>query len=402
MQDTRRYHSLDALRGVMMMLGIVIHGSMWYLSEPIGPMRFSMDPSTSYVFDVMVQFIHSFRMPLFFILTGFFASLLVEKRGLKGAFVNRGKRILGPLLVGVVTIVPVSLLFMMAFISSARFHTHQLIPDAAQFDVIQREMAAVGMRNEPMLVHLWFLAYLLYFYLSIPICIAVLRYCRPLQPKLDRWLARPVMLAGFAILTAASLWPHKGGVVLEGVGYLVPEARILIYYGLFFVLGYLFHHHRTILTTMRDSPAWSGPAALVAFTASVYASRIDLAAETPSLPLHGSAVLAQGLCTWTLIYFITGLFLRYLDRDTPWVLYTSQSSYWVYLLHMPVISFAAWWILPYDLHAFVKFPIIVLFTVLTCFVSYHYLVQRTWVSVFLNGRRFDLRWPWLERRQAER
>jgi hypothetical protein len=22
-------------------------------------------------------------------------------------------------------------------------------------------------------------------------------------------------------------------------------------------------------------------------------------------------------------------------------------------------------------------------------------VQRTWVSVFLNGRRFDLNWPWL-------
>ena len=29
-----------------------------------------------------------------------------------------------------------------------------------------------------------------------------------------------------------------------------------------------------------------------------------------------------------------------------------------------------------------------------CFVSYHYGVQRTWVSVFLNGKRFDLDWPW--------
>lgn len=29
-------------------------------------------------------------------------------------------------------------------------------------------------------------------------------------------------------------------------------------------------------------------------------------------------------------------------------------------------------------------------------VLVHYLVRRTWISVLLNGRRFSLRWPWLE------
>ena len=74
--DKRRFYSLDALRGSMMMLGIVLHGSQWYISEPPGGLPVPKDPSTAYVFDVIVHFIRSFRMPLFIVLAGFFTSLL--------------------------------------------------------------------------------------------------------------------------------------------------------------------------------------------------------------------------------------------------------------------------------------------------------------------------------------
>ena len=113
-----------------------------------------------------------------------------------------------------------------------------------------------------------------------------------------------------------------------------------------------------------------------------------------------AAVLANGLCTWALIYFFIGCALRYFDYAATWILYISQSSYWVFLVHMPIVLFAAWWLLPYDLPAEVKFAATVAFASLLCFTSYHYLVQRTWVSVFLNGRRFDLPWPWRAPRSA--
>ena len=45
----------------------------------------------------------------------------------------------------------------------------------------------------------------------------------------------------------------------------------------------------------------------------------------------------------------------------------------------------------------IKFLLVGSFTTVVAFSSYHYLVRRTWVSVLLNGRRFSLRWPWLER-----
>ena len=104
--------------------------------------------------------------------------------------------------------------------------------------------------------------------------------------------------------------------------------------------------------------------------------------------------MLHGLCTWSLIYLFIGGALRYFDFESPWILYTSQSSYWVFLLHLPAVCFAGWLLLPYRFPAGFKFLIVVAITGLICFVTYHYWVRKTWVSVFLNGRRFDLDWPW--------
>lgn len=394
MQDNRRYYSLDALRGSMMMLGIMLHGSIWYISEPVQGNPLPSDQSTSYVFDILFYFVHSFRMPIFFIMAGFFTSLLINKRGVKGTYINRGKRIFGPLLISIFTILPLSLLFMLAFLVSARFNTHQLFPNMEQLEIIGQEMADAGFPNEPPLGHLWFLYYLLYFYLAIPLCIAIVRWCRPIQSLVDNWLAKPVTFIVLGIYTAVTLWPYKGGQVFEGFLYITPHIPSLIYYGSFFILGYLFHDHRKILNTFKEHIPWFGMLSLVLFPLSIYVSNLEFSTQNPSVLLHGSAVLVHGFCTWALIYTITGLFLRYLDYESPWILYISQSSYWVYLIHMPVVSFAAWFMLAYDLHVVVKFPIVLLFTVVVCFSTYHYLVQRTWVSVLLNGRRFNLNWPW--------
>ena len=145
MDDNRRYYSLDALRGSMMMLGIVLRGSQWYSSEPPGGLPVRTDPSTAYVFDVIVHFIHSFRMPLFFVLAGFFASLLLQKRGLRGTYANRGSRILSPLLVSCLTILPLTMLAMIAFMGSAKFNKFQVLPSMEQINILKAEISAAGM-----------------------------------------------------------------------------------------------------------------------------------------------------------------------------------------------------------------------------------------------------------------
>ena len=63
--DAARYHSLDALRGVMMLLGIYLHAAVAYSAYGNWPWK---DGSTTGLFDVSLGLIHVFRMPVFYVL----------------------------------------------------------------------------------------------------------------------------------------------------------------------------------------------------------------------------------------------------------------------------------------------------------------------------------------------
>mgnify|MGYP001821795047 FL=1 len=93
-----RFHSLDLLRAVMMTLGIVFHGvQMYYVM--LGADDYYRDPSRSYSMDAILIFTNTFRMPVFYMLSGFFAALLMERRGMGGMLQNRYDRIVVPFLV---------------------------------------------------------------------------------------------------------------------------------------------------------------------------------------------------------------------------------------------------------------------------------------------------------------
>lgn len=393
--DNRRYYGLDALRGGMMMLGIVLHGVGFYIAAPPATLPVPTDHNTSYAADLIFHFIHSFRMPTFFLLAGFFASLLLEKRGMWGMYKDRVARIVAPMLAAIVVILPPMMLFVLDFMLSVRFGTHDLLPDRAALEQLGKEMRAAGFPvEEPSIGHLWFLYYLCYFYLLVPLCRLLVDWSRPFEARITRWVASPAAFAFFGFYTAATLWPFHGGQVHEGFIFLKPHLPSLVYYGSFFVFGFLFHHHRAVLQALARFTSVSAALAAVLFPASLYLSFLENSTNAPTFGDHLAAVVAHGFCTWAIIYAFVGGALRLFDRESPWVLYASQSAYWVYLVHMPFVCLAAWLLVPYDIHAMVKALAVMAFTTVGCFVSYHYLVQRTWVSRFLNGKRFDLDWPW--------
>lgn len=100
---TERRHDLDALRASAMMLGIVYHGA---LSLALGFPWFVQDPSANGPIYVFQSWVHGFRMPLFFIISGFFTAMLWRKRGASALVSHRFRRVFLPCLVGAVTLVP--------------------------------------------------------------------------------------------------------------------------------------------------------------------------------------------------------------------------------------------------------------------------------------------------------
>jgi surface polysaccharide O-acyltransferase-like enzyme len=101
--DPARRTDLDALRGTAMLLGIVLHACLSYFPCP-WPVQ---DTRQDGLYFLPYAVIHMFRMPLFFIISGFFTMFILQRHGLGGMIRQRVERILIPLLLALLTIVPV-------------------------------------------------------------------------------------------------------------------------------------------------------------------------------------------------------------------------------------------------------------------------------------------------------
>lgn len=390
--DERRYYGLDALRGAMMMMGIVLHGAIFYLDAPPPILRAFVERDTSPVMDALVHLIHSFRMPLFFLLSGFFTALLVERRGVWGTLRNRGARVAAPLLAAAFTILPLTMLFMVDYMLAAHKGVFVFVPERAQAQELRELIAATGLPvDRPGLAHLWFLYYLCWFYLLIPLCRVL---ARASGERVRAFLASPASIVALGLYTAVTLWPFPGGQVYGKFVFIEPYLPALLYYGSFFVFGYVAHARRECLAAQAGFLPWTIALAALLFPLSMWLSHAVLTGGPGALPLHAAAIVANGVCTWALISALLGVALRHFDRESPWTLYVSQSSYWVYLLHMPLVLLAAWLLVPAPLPALAKFALVVSFATAGCLATYHYGVRRTWIGAFLHGRRFDTDWPW--------
>lgn len=106
LKPSQRYHDLDALRAFAMLLGLLLHGAMSLVVLPV-TVNATQDVCQGWpVYGWLMDAIHGFRMPLFFLVSGMFTALLWKRRGLRSLIRHRLVRVGIPLLIGVLTIVP--------------------------------------------------------------------------------------------------------------------------------------------------------------------------------------------------------------------------------------------------------------------------------------------------------
>ena len=100
------------------------------------------------------------------------------------------------------------------------------------------------------------------------------------------------------------------------------------------------------------------------------------------------SVFLQAAYPWSLTFGLMGLFRRVCPVESPRMQYLSDSAYWLYLAHLPLIIAAQLAVKDLPIPAVAKFLLIVM--VVTCILlwTYQTMVRYTWLGRFLNGRRF--------------
>ena len=350
-----RYHDLDALRSVAMLLGIVLHAACFLVPIDFWPVHEAYANDTALEANVylwLASGIHGFRMPLFFLISGFFTAMLWQSRGLDRLLRHRLKRIGLPLLAGMLTIVPL--------VAWASF--------GSEFSLLYWPLAW-----REGLAHLWFLWHLLLLGGALVLVAKLgLQFRHPLW-----WLLVPLAFVPQYLMHEVVF----GTDTADGV---IPAARVIGYYGVFFAFGVFFHQRG--LQVRRWWAAAVPPALLLVFPVGMLL--MGNPARDAYTPWQwGAASAAQFVYVWMMCFGSMGLFRWIAAEERFWVRYLSDSSYWLYLSHLPLVIALQQVLAPWAMSPHLKFLLIFTVAVASLLLVYQAGVRYTVIGNILNGPR---------------
>ena len=507
-----RRHDLDALRAFAMLLGIVLHGMMSFIPG-IGVIWAVEDSHASPWYGVLLSFIHGWRMPLFFLVSGFFTAMLWRKRGLRELISHRFKRIFIPMLLALFTIIPLTWvvsgyvrsqatasvtadrgdaedasqtpaseirilgdvatgnqaaveeylarggdiqlrdpngatpLHVACFFGRANIAELLLKSDASlvarnkegqrpqdlllidwgttayfaklfqvpveRNDVLTGREKIAALISErvgskvpslpvdavdaarfgslvdllmhiPLFGHLWFLWFLCWYVCVFAILVKLLQVLPipRVSPRLILSARRFLWLIPLTAVPQFLMARTPGAFGPDTSVGLLPFPAVFAYYALFFGFGVLYFD-----ADDRDVAVGRGfwwmltVAALLLFPL--------------GLRLQGSTAEGAGIASsivqvsyaWMMSFGMIGLFHRHFQAPNSWLRYLSDSAYWLYLAHIPLIIYIQYLVRDLPLLSGIKVTIVFVATTSMLLLSYHFLVRNTWLGVLLNGRR---------------
>jgi len=388
---SERLHALDALRGGALLLGIVLHAAMSFV--PATPrFWFIQDTNPSLLLGLLTFTIHVFRMTTFFLMAGFFARMSFHRRGSWGFVRDRLQRIGLPFVIGwPIVFTPMALVVIWA----SGFPNGGPTP---------------GMRNWPPvlpnfpLTHLWFLYVLLELYVAMLLlrgAIVWLDASATLRTVIDRVFAgivrsplAPLLLAipiGIAFCLDQR-WINVMGVRTPDQS-LITNAQAWIGFGTAFGVGWLLHRQVDLLRLLERRWLPHLLLAVVLILISFVLSGVILSAPgAPKLPFSAATLrlvsaILYAPAIWISTFAAIGLALRFMSGFSPTWRYLADASYWLYLIHMPIVMTLQVVLSQLDWPGLIKFAIILVAAIPAMLASYHWLVRFTFIGAILNGRR---------------
>jgi ABC-type multidrug transport system ATPase subunit/peptidoglycan/LPS O-acetylase OafA/YrhL len=383
----QRLHALDAVRGFALLLGVAFHAAMSFLPG-IPPGIWSMVDNSPSQFLGDAGFVsHVFRMSLFFFIAGFFGRMLYHKLGARGFWKNRGLRIAVPLVAGWVVLFPIIGLVWSVGIAKMFNGAPPAMP----------EMPKVP--GAFPLAHLWFLYQLLMLYVAVTLLRAVFERIgdaprQKLRALVDTGISAALRLNigvfTFGIPVAAALmslpfWIYWMGIPTPDSS-LFPQLPASVGFFTAFVIGWLVNRSSDALGIIEKK--WWVNLVLAAIATGWL---LHTSHATPiAAPGVTKTVYAYvfGVAVWAWVLGLTGAALRFLSNYSAVRRYIADASYWIYLVHLPVVAALAVWVGHWPLHWGVKYPFILVVSFTVLFLSYHFLVRPSFIGQLLNGRKY--------------
>jgi peptidoglycan/LPS O-acetylase OafA/YrhL len=250
------------------------------------------------------------------------------------------------------------------------------------------------------LTHLWFLYVLLEFYVAVLVLRAGVVRLDPngrIRARVDGLIGlvmqsrlAPAILAvpiGIALCLDPT-WVGWMGVRTPDSS-LLTNLQALIGFGTAFGFGWLLHRQIDLIRMLERRWLLNSVLAVVLIAASFF---LAIATVTRPWPVNHEVIRFAGAACYALAIWVTtfaaiGLALRFLSGFSPTRRYLADASYWLYLIHLPILMALQVAVSQLDWPWPIKFGGIMLIALPLMFASYQFLVRYSFIGTVLNGRR---------------
>lgn len=360
-----RFHFMDTARALCMVLGIPYHAALLYAA---GAWRIH-SPEESFAAELIARASQSFRMPTFFMISGFFAAMMLMRRPARQWISNRFVRLMIPLFFTALLINP-----LMIFAEIAGDGT---IASSEKVSAFLRSIS----KPSNLIAHLWFLAALMWMCLVAAAATSIGKLVPKFSGKVmdvvhSAWFG-PLLILGMIIWEAfVKDMVITSGIPLYAAFALVNVPAFLQYFP-YFLFGCLLFLNADFRDRFLDLTAVSVAGGVIGL--SLYCIYPQFGKDWA----YGE--LVKPVCAILVSRFSLGVLKRYADRENALVRRIVDRSFTIYLVHMPFIVVLGLVFLHIQMPPFLEFLIISAITFAFCY-SIAGIVERCDVLRFMfNG-----------------
>ncbi len=342
-----------------MLLGLAVHAPLIFYF-PGAASEFAIEniePAENWIWP-MLDFITIWRMPIFFLLSGFFSVLLINKIGLKSYTLDRFIRI------------GLTCLFF-----------------SALFDILDGNFDLT-------LNHLWFLYYLFIFIIGFSFLHLSSSFQNIISKKLTfrGWvgiLLLVIMIGQLSILINGSLSPLM---FYPPETYLDVNFGALVYYFPFYLVGALLYSNQELFHALdtRRFVIVSGLLSVFFFSLFLYVNNLmyeifKYAEFNPIVIILNNALKQINTITW--IIFLISISTRYIRSNNSGLKWFVELSYPVYILHLAPVTIISAELYILGLNQISIFILSMLIGFFVTVILYYTTIKFTPINWLVNGYR---------------
>lgn len=363
---TERIYYLDSMRAILMMLGVVLHSAQVFSPEQSWKIY---SEYTTPIAEWMVYIIHVFRMPAFFIISGYFAIFTLHKYNIEKFLKVRILRIIIPLVITAIT-----LNSLQAYVLTKT--------GWIDFELISY------IKEGQWVSHLWFLINLIVYFLIFSIGY---RFFHPVYKKIMQ-LTNMIYTKSniFVMLSFMTLFAIALVIMISFISKFINVNGIInlnsiLYYISFFIFGVLLYSNKEMQREFIEiSPIITLPIIVVSLYSYTYFSQFE--GKLYKLIYVFFDITAKYYISALCFY----LFYKFTNRSSKIFYFLSNASYTVYLFHQVFVIVIGLLLIKFNIGGFLGLMILMIsVSLLSVSVHYYFISRVDFLSFLFNGKRLN-------------